>query len=145
MNTRAPVANATKDATASVTLSRWVNERPLPITEILSAHDVARLTQRPIWLLAGMALIGRFPQKRKHRGRRVGWCRSDVLDWLSRDLSVVADRPPAARCCARRQSRQACLPLECSSACSPLHSRHSQRGDKGRKSHCAGPVRGTTM
>lgn len=48
---------------ARVALSRWVNE-PLPAwQDILSAHDVARLTRRPSWILCGLALVGRFPNK----------------------------------------------------------------------------------
>ena len=66
-----------------ITVSRWVNE-PFPAwDQFLTAHDVARLTRRPPWLLCGMALLGRFPKKRRFRGRKIGWLQSDLLRWLS--------------------------------------------------------------
>jgi hypothetical protein len=68
-----------------IVLSRWVNEPYPPLTELLSAHDVARLTRRPRWLLAGLALIGRFPKEARFRGRALGWWRSDVLEWMAKD------------------------------------------------------------
>jgi integrase len=43
-----------------VTLSKWVNERFPPWEQLLSAHDVARLTRRPRWVLLGLMLLGRF-------------------------------------------------------------------------------------
>lgn len=123
MSPEASTKTVAKQIPATVSLSRWVNERPLPITEILSAHDVARLTRRPVWVLTGLALIGRFPKKLKHRGRRIGWCRSDVLDWMSRDLAVAPvkqERVNSHRHCSRRQTPQACLPLDCATPCPSL-------------------------
>jgi predicted DNA-binding transcriptional regulator AlpA len=74
------------DVCEDIPVSRWVNE-PLPAwDQLLTAHDVARLTRRPRWLLAGMVLLQRFPKKRRFRGRKIGWLRSDVLDWLTKDL-----------------------------------------------------------
>jgi len=109
---------------ARVALSRWVNE-PLPVwQDILSAHDVARLTRRPAWILCGLALVGRFPGKCQYRGRRIGWLRSDVLAWMTRELTIKAIAPRViTRSYHRRErsSRQHCLPLNCtlrhSSAC----------------------------
>lgn len=126
MSTEASSLVGNKQA-CPVTLSRWVNEPALPITELLCAHDVARLTRRPVWLLASLALIGRFPKKVKHRGSRLGWCRADVLDWLARDLSVVVDKPEPPRRCSRRDSRQACLPLECRRPCARIGSLSRRR------------------
>ena len=102
-----------KASAVAIQLSRWVNEPPLPITELLSAHDVARLTRRPTWLLSGLALIGRFPKKHKYHGRKIGWCRTDVLDWLARDLTLAVDQAPERHRCRRRRPQQACLPLDC--------------------------------
>ena len=103
-----------------VALSRWVNE-PLPAwQDILSAHDVARLTRRPTWILCGLALVGRFPRERQYRGRRIGWLRSDVLTWMTRELTIKASAPRViARSYHRRErsSRQHCLPLDFSSPC----------------------------
>jgi len=93
-----------------IVLSRWVNEPYPPLTELLSAHDVARLTRRPRWLLAGLALIGRFPKKARFRGRALGWWRSDVLEWMAKDL--LAHHHMSSQPCWRRQPRQTCLPLE---------------------------------
>ena len=99
-----------------VALSRWVNE-PLPAwQDVLSAHDVARLTRRPTWILCGLALVGRFPRKCQYRGRRIGWRRSDVLAWMTRELTIKASAPRViARSYHRleRGSRQHCLPLNC--------------------------------
>jgi predicted DNA-binding transcriptional regulator AlpA len=94
----------------AVVLSRWVNEPYPPLTELLSAHDVARLTRRPRWLLLGLALIGRFPKRVRFRGRALGWWRSDVLEWIEKDL--LQPRKMSPRQCWRRQPRQTCLPLE---------------------------------
>lgn len=66
-----------------VTLSPWINERFPGWHQLLSAHEVARLTRRPRWLLSGMALVGRFPKKHCFRGRKIGWLRAEVIDWLA--------------------------------------------------------------
>ena len=102
-----------------VSLSPWVNEPLPPFQELLSAHDVARLTRRPRLVISGLVLLRRFPKKRCYRGRQVGWLRSDVLDWLSRDLTIRPAREfkrPMRRC-AKTFPQQPCLPFECSSSC----------------------------
>src|SRR3984893_11975482 len=78
---------------ARVSISKWVNEVYPPWDEILSAHDVARLTRRHRWVLSAMAALRRFPRKRKFHGRAVGWHRGDVVRWLANHLS----RPTALR------------------------------------------------
>jgi len=109
-----PVAQPASTPAAShrVSLSPYVNE-PLPNwEELLSARDVARLTRRPRWMVLSLALLGRFPRKHRYHGRYIGWLRSDVLTWLSRDLRVVlgCDTSPAVN--ARSySSRQRLLPL----------------------------------
>lgn len=112
---------------ATVTLSKWVNEPYPPLNEVLSAHDVARLTRRPRWMLTGLCLIGRFPKKLTFRGRGIGWRRSEVLNWMSRDLAIARDSETAPRACLRKHSRQACLPLECETSCVPSRKCASQR------------------
>lgn len=73
-----------------VSISPYVNE-PLPNwAEFLSAHDVARLTRRPRWLLAGMTIIGRFPRKQQFRGRSIGWRRSQIYDWMASERAAVS-------------------------------------------------------
>src|SRR5260370_32999227 len=75
-----------------VTLSKWVHERCPPWEQLLSAHDVARLTRRPRWVLLGLMLLGRFPTKQCFHGRRIGWLRDDVLDWIGKRTSFNAGR-----------------------------------------------------
>src|ERR1700721_4221751 len=85
-----PVAQrASPAASHRVSLSRYVNEPSPNWEELLSAHDVARLTRRPRWVVFSLSLLGRFPPKRRYHGRKIGWLRSDVLTWLSRDLRVL--------------------------------------------------------
>lgn len=113
-------ASATRTQEAAhvpLSISKWVNERYPPLNELLSAHDVARLTRRPRWMLSGLCLIGRFPKKLTFRGRGIGWRRSEVLDWMSRDLAIAPVHEGALRACARKHPRQACLPLECTASC----------------------------
>jgi predicted DNA-binding transcriptional regulator AlpA len=100
-------------------ISPWVNE-PLPdVRGILCSRDLARLTRRPRWELFGLALIGKFPRKKRYRGRPIGWCRAEDLEWMTRELVLVPgteERLNAPRCCTRRPARQQCLPLECQDA-----------------------------
>lgn len=117
----------------AVTISPWVNE-PLPdIRGILYSRDLARLTRRPRWELFGLALIGKFPRKKRYRGRPIGWCKSEVLEWMTRELTVA---PESQQClntprrCARQHARQQCLPLECGSRCT------------GAREYSERPVRG---
>jgi predicted DNA-binding transcriptional regulator AlpA len=86
---------------APLTISRWVNEPYPPLCELLSAHDVARLTRRPRWMLMGLGLIGQFPRRRRLRGQWVGWYRSEVLEWIARNPrsmtgNATLERPAAA-------------------------------------------------
>src|SRR6266404_6638762 len=107
-----PVAQqASPAASHRVSLSPYVNE-PLPNwEELLSAHDVARLTRRPRWVVLGLTLLGRFPRKHRYHGRNIGWMRSDVLTWLSRDLRVLGCQTPPAFNARLHHSRQGLLPL----------------------------------
>ncbi|MGH7745091.1 MAG: hypothetical protein ACREQ5_09870 [Candidatus Dormibacteria bacterium] len=83
----------------------------------MSAHDVARLTHRPRWVLLSMVMLGQFPRKHCYHGRGIGWLRNDVLDWMSKDLQMRnchADRAPMLR---RRFARQMSLQLQRARAC----------------------------
>jgi predicted DNA-binding transcriptional regulator AlpA len=105
------VRPASRAASRRVSLSPYVNE-PLPNwEELLSAHDVARLTRRPRWVLASLALLGRFPRKHRYHGRNIGWLRSDVLTWLSRDLRVLGCQASPAFNARLHNSRQGLLSL----------------------------------
>jgi hypothetical protein len=65
-----------------VSISKWVNEALPPWSEILSAHDVARLTRRHRWILSALSFMRRFPRRRHFHGRPIGWHRRDVARWL---------------------------------------------------------------
>lgn len=123
-------------ARSDIRLSRWTNE-PLPdLRNLLCAHDIARLTRRPRWLLCGLALIGRFPARKRYRGRPIGWCRSEVLDWMSRDLAVVPVTQAYVNShhrCSRRHLRQACLPFDCTTPCPSLQKCSSAREPKAAR------------
>jgi hypothetical protein len=111
----AGVSAGQKTRAVAVTISPWVNE-PLPnIHEILSSRDLARLTRRPRWVLCGLALIGRFPRRKRYRGRLIGWCRAEILEWMTRDLSIETEsreRINGPRRCSRQHPRQRRLPLD---------------------------------
>jgi len=111
---------ARRKAQDAITISRWVNE-PLPdIHSLLCSRDLARLTRRPRWELFGLALLGKVPRKKRYRGRPIGWCRAEVLEWMTRELAVASETPErlnAPRRFARRQTQQGHLPLERTPSC----------------------------
>lgn len=94
-----------------ITLSPWINEPYPSLTELLSAHDVARLTRRPWWLIMGLSLIGRFPKRARFRGRPLGWLRANVLEWMARDRALKPVSHTSPRSCPRPCPKQACLLL----------------------------------
>jgi predicted DNA-binding transcriptional regulator AlpA len=118
---RAPSAASLRN----VTLSRWVNERFPAWEQLLSAHDVARLTRRPTWWLLSMAMFGQFPQKQRFHGRGIGWLQCDVLNWLARRLPKENRRTESVAFLRRRNTSQRCLPLKCRSACAAQKSRYA--------------------
>ena len=93
----------------TISLSRWVNERPPALGQILTAHDVARLIRRPKWALSALVLMGRLPSRLRVHGRPVGWHRTDVEQWLRRRLPSRAARKRAPNhrrpigCCQRQR------------------------------------------
>lgn len=136
MSTR-PLADSASPGAAitrtahDVQLPRWVNE-PLPdLRAILSGREISRLTRRPRWLLLGLAALGRFPKRRTHCGKPVGWHRADVLDWLTQNMTIEAEGTSTARSCRQQRPSQACLPLDIGTP-QELHSpaRH-RRTDQG--------------
>ncbi len=122
---------ARKPAPAEVCLSRWINERLPPVSELLSDHDVARLTRRPRWVLCSLAVIGKFPRKRRYHGRRVGWLKSEVVDWMARGLTMAECPQASTRHYDHRHPRQTCLALGCRQPCIapkiPSERRHKAR------------------
>jgi predicted DNA-binding transcriptional regulator AlpA len=101
-------------ASRPVVLSPWVNERFPAWPQLLSAHDVARLTRRPSWLLLSMVMLGRFPRRARFHGRAIGWLRSDVQRWLVAK-SCPATHLKTAR--ARRPSIAGQITLPLGRAC----------------------------
>ena|ERR1700727_2618036 len=98
-------------ASHCISLSPYVNE-PLPNwEELLSTHDVARLTRRPRWVLASLALLGQFPRKQCFHGRNIGWLRSDVLRWLARNSRVLRCRSFPAINARSLNTQQGLFPL----------------------------------
>jgi hypothetical protein len=105
-----------------VSISRWVNE-PFPAwDQILTAHDVARLIRRPPWVLSSMAAVGQFPRKQRFRGKKIGWRKTDILEWMTRrPHTKIATKAQDLTSSRRRSSDhpgQQALPLEYESSCS---------------------------
>ena len=123
MSTGIPEATTvphTSGGTDIVFISKWVNEGFPPWHEILTAHDVSRLTRRHRWELCILTLIRRFPKQRRFRGRKIGWLRSDILDWIDGGFGVP--KTPDVKRSRRRplqDSRQGCLPLASASSWMP--------------------------
>jgi predicted DNA-binding transcriptional regulator AlpA len=85
----AGVTDGQNTRTPAVRISPWVNEPPPDVRGILCARDLARLTRRPRWELFGLALIGKFPRKKRYRGRPIGWRKSEVLAPYADRLSAL--------------------------------------------------------
>ena len=107
-----PLQPASPVASHRVSLSPYVNEQFPNWEEILSAHDVARLTRRPRWMVLSLTLLGRFPRKRRFHGRGIGWLRSDVIHWLAKDLRTAPCRATPVAVTRTRVAHQKVLPLE---------------------------------
>jgi predicted DNA-binding transcriptional regulator AlpA len=101
----------------NVVLSPYVNERFPAWEDLLSAHDVSRLTRRPRWVLLSLMVIGRFPRKVRFRGHAIGWLRPDIAPWLV----MHAPRPPCLQVPAKAHRpgtiRQVSLPFEAVEPC----------------------------
>ena len=126
-----------------VRLSPYINE-PLPNwEEMLSAHDVARLTRRPRWLVFSLALLGRFPRKHRYHGRNIGWLRSDVATWLAKDLRVLRCHTSSGVNARSHNARQGLLPLGFTyrpytgrrSVCTCMDLKRRSRRPRIRRSH----------
>jgi predicted DNA-binding transcriptional regulator AlpA len=106
------VPPAVPGAPCRVSLSPYVNEQFPNWEELLSAHDVARLTRRPRWMVLSLTLLGRFPRKRRFHGRGIGWLRSDVIHWLAKDLRTTQCGATPVAVSRSRVAHQKVLPLE---------------------------------
>jgi hypothetical protein len=95
-----PVTPAAPASSRRVSLSPYVNGEFPNWEELFSAHDVAQLTRRPHYMGLSLALLGRFPCIRRFYNRGIGWLRSEVLRWLTRDPRTThyrANPAPVAR------------------------------------------------
>lgn len=130
-NEGSPVAPTIIRTSQNLHLPRWVNE-PLPdLRAILSASEISRLTRRPRWLLLGLSALGRFPRRRTHCGKPVGWHRADVLDWLTKNMTISSEDAVDARCLRHTKPRQECLPLN-------IRQNHESLRPHGRRTSCGG-------
>ena len=130
-DTSFPDASIRSTVSKHVSLSPWVNEQFPGWGQLLSSHDIARLTRRPRWMLLGMMVLGRFPRRCRFHGRRVGWLRSDVLAWMTDDMAIASCKTRGSRV-AYLSGRQMCLPLKCTSACA-AHRRRARCGNGAGK------------
>jgi hypothetical protein len=87
----------------SPSLSPWINDEFPRWSDLLTTHDVARLTRRPAWVVSGLALIGRLPKRVRFHGRGIGWKRHEIHKWMSRRgrCAMTRDR----RWCGRPDRR----------------------------------------
>src|ERR1700730_4621816 len=83
----APGPRVARAAGTRVSLSKWVNEKSPAWNEILSAHDVARLTRRHRWVVHTLTILGRFPKRQRFHDREIGWAQQDVLRWLAENAT----------------------------------------------------------
>src|ERR1017187_4955474 len=65
-----------------VFISKWVNEKIPAWDQVLSAHDVARLTRRRRWMLSALVILRKFPKKQRFHGHSIGWRQGDIEHWL---------------------------------------------------------------
>ena len=113
-----------------VFISKWVNEKIPGSDQILTAHDVARLTRRRRWILSTLTILGKFPKKQRFQGRYLGWRRSDIDQWLSvhRGAGLPADsRAPHSSDSIRLGSVRHCM----------AYRQHKIRGMATRRTTCA--------
>jgi predicted DNA-binding transcriptional regulator AlpA len=100
----------------AVSISRWVNE-PYPNWDrILTAHDVARLVRRPPWILSTLAVVGQFPRKQQFRGKKIGWLKADILEWMARarrsPITTTSDKAYCPRRCQANPPNRQTLALK---------------------------------
>jgi predicted DNA-binding transcriptional regulator AlpA len=106
----------------------FVNEPMAPWHDILTSREVARLIRRPKWFLYSLTFIGRFPRRRRFRGRTSGWLRSEIHAWISPHplefgkLSIGSvTEGSIQRSTGAGKSQfsplQRCLPFDCARTC----------------------------
>lgn len=111
--------------TRCVVLSPWVNERFPAWEQLLSAHDVARLTRRPRWVLLSLMVLGRFPRRARFRGHAIGWLRPDIVVWLAKRIQSPPCQQVPASTHRSGTGRQFSLSLEGAEPCAARKVRHN--------------------
>ncbi len=122
---RRPLADQASLA-PGVEISPFLDERLPPLNQLLTAHEVARLVRKPRWYFYGLTLIGRFPVKRRFRGRWTGWIRSDVSEWMQKNLRAPSAHPTKAHP-VKVIARQRRLPLGRTEWCPSIRRRRRPR------------------
>ena len=127
-----------------VSLSKWVNEKLPPLNEILSAHEVARLTRRHRWFLAALTLLRRFPRQERFGGRAIGWRKSELESWFRKSRRVTDHPKPSSTRICRTTGRCSRLHGSRRSACTtsfPAKTRRTHRvkspgADRSARARC---------
>jgi predicted DNA-binding transcriptional regulator AlpA len=138
---------------SDVSLSKWVNKKLPAWNELLSAHEVARLTGRHRWVLLTLTLLGGFPKPQRYEGRRVGWKRREVEQWIAEAcdesasataLDAAASSTPAmgvrARSGAQRRCGQAGALAECRTRTGAKPRRKTRRVARARRPAATGQI-----
>lgn len=95
-------------SSGQVSLSKRVNEKFPPWTELLSTHEITRLMRPHRWILKALTLLGRFPEHERFRSHPIGWRRCDIEAWLRsvrRTRRTQRQTSRRFRCGARLQRR----------------------------------------
>ncbi|MGO8975723.1 MAG: helix-turn-helix transcriptional regulator [Steroidobacteraceae bacterium] len=112
---------------ANVRVSPRVNEKLPALDQILSAHDVARLTRRDRWVLYALSFLGRFPRKQRFRGHAIGWDRVEILEWLTPPKPTQPKASTSGTTNRHPRPNHACLWRGPSSSCRIRRSRRRHR------------------
>lgn len=89
-----------------VSVPQWIHERFPPLHELLCTHDLARLSRRLRWVIAGLCLIGRISKKLKLHKRAIRRHRSEAVAGWAENLGITRGRGKAKRSVARRHRRK---------------------------------------
>jgi hypothetical protein len=67
-----------------------------------------------------MAAIGHFPKKQRFRGKKIGWLKADVLEWMTRTtrhkVGAASDKRNSRQRAKSKSPNQQVLPLKYASA-----------------------------
>jgi len=75
---------------------RVPNDRIAALDQILTTRDVVAIVGHHRCTLFRWMSAGQFPYKHSFRGRKVGWLRSDIEEWLAGDTMDSRPHPNGA-------------------------------------------------